>query len=72
VVASRPSEAEALEVANTFAQKGFNVSIKPRTVNGELRYRVRVGQFAQQNEALKAIKQYATQLPKGAFLDKIQ
>ncbi len=72
VVASRPSEAEALEVANTFAQKGFNVSIKPRTVNGELRYRVRVGQFAQQNEALKAIKQYAAQLPKGAFLDKIQ
>lgn len=72
VVASRPTEAEAREVANTFAQKGFNVSIKPRTVNGELRYRVRVGQFAQQSDAQQAIKQYSAQLPKGAFLDKIQ
>ncbi|MFN3426280.1 MAG: SPOR domain-containing protein [Candidatus Thermochlorobacter sp.] len=72
VVASRPTEAEAREVANTFAQKGFNVSIKPRTVNGELRYRVRIGQFAQQSDALKAIKQYSSQLPKGAFLDKVQ
>ncbi len=72
VVASRPNEAEALEVANAFAQKGFSVSVKPRTVNGELRYRVRIGQFSQQNDALKAIKQYSAQLPKGAFLDKIQ
>lgn len=72
VVASRPTEQEAKQIAATFADKGFNVSIKPRTVNGELRYRVRVGQFAQQSEALKAIKEYAAQLPKGAFLDKIQ
>lgn len=72
VVASRPTEAEAREVATMYAQKGFNVSIKPRTVNGELRYRVRIGQFAQQSDALKAIKQYSAQLPKGAFLDKVQ
>ncbi|MFN3394703.1 MAG: SPOR domain-containing protein [Candidatus Thermochlorobacter sp.] len=37
-----------------------------------MRYRVRIGQFAQQSDALKAIKQYSSQLPKGAFLDKVQ
>ncbi|MDW8465546.1 MAG: SPOR domain-containing protein [Chloroherpetonaceae bacterium] len=72
VVASRPTEQEAKQVAATFAEKGFSVSIKPRTVNGEIRYRVRVGQFAQQSDALKAIRDYASQLPKGAFLNKIQ
>jgi hypothetical protein len=72
VVASRPNEAEALEVAKVFAQKGFSVSVKPRIVNGEQRYRVRIGQFAQQQDALKAIKQYTAYLPKGAFLDKVQ
>jgi cell division protein FtsN len=72
VVASLPNEAEALEVAKVFAQKGFSVSVKPRIVNGEQRYRVRIGQFAQQQDALKAIKQYTAYLPKGAFLDKVQ
>ncbi len=72
VVASRPNKAEALDIAKVFAQKGFNVSVKPRIVNGEQRYRIRIGQFAQQQDALKAIKQYTAYLPKGAFLDKVQ
>ncbi|KER09089.1 MAG: hypothetical protein HY22_13795 [[Candidatus Thermochlorobacteriaceae] bacterium GBChlB] len=72
VVASRPSEAEAKAVAADFAKKGFATSIKAREVNGETRYRVRVGQFEKQADALKAIKQNSTLLPQGAFLDKIQ
>ncbi len=72
VVASRPSEAEAKTVASEFAKKGFATSIKARTVNGETRYRVRVGQFEKQGDALKAIKQQSGLLPQGAFLDKIQ
>lgn len=54
IVASRPSRADAERIAASYRERGYRVSVLPHTQGGRTTYRVAVGQFATNAEALEA------------------
>lgn len=46
-----PDEAEAISLANTLANKGYDAYVVPTTIKGRTYYRVRVGSLATHDEA---------------------
>ncbi|MBC8042730.1 MAG: SPOR domain-containing protein, partial [Rhizobacter sp.] len=72
VVGSGESRKESEMIATPYIAKGLAVSFATAEVGGSTRHRVRVGQFASTAAASKAIKEYASLFPKGAFVVRVK
>lgn len=76
VVASRAERAPADDLVSTyrerFSAENLPVDLLTGTANGQTRYRVGVGQFANRDAALETIQRYSDRLPEGAWTLRIR
>jgi septal ring-binding cell division protein DamX len=73
-VASSPSKEPSYEFLNTLKAKGFDAYIQTATVNGTLYYRIRIGRYAQYQDAktaLEKIRSYPEYRKLEPWIDKI-
>ncbi len=70
-VASFPERVKAENLASSYSQKGFAVTVWEVEIKGNMYFRVLIGSFNSRSKALKAKKDAGNALPKDAFIVKV-